>query len=334
MSAKWIFTFSISFIFTLQVCFISPIFEWRNWSSEKLSPSPRVIGPGSRRIRPSPPPSWWMDRSGRTGHSCWASWKLWFLNTHQAWQDEDLSLDQGHLSRNAVSSLTPKYAGPAWSECGVSANAQKCEKRASLPSDGEILEIPLVKLIAFSGKVSVPVSIWHLGTLWDIKFKLFFSSLAFNKHFLSFCRVCSAPSPEELRKGRALVHLRCSRLLDTDVQTTTPAAASERWRRGAANTLPTESRDWGAAQPESLGCMGALVKGKLALGSCFRFLADGLMKCNRRQATNVSQGHTSLRVIRNKTTGSPSTVLTQCGDSCTEQRWLFYMFSHWKALLL
>ena len=47
----------------------------------------------------------------------------------------------------------------------MSTNAQKCKERASLPSDQEILEIPLVKLIAFSGKVSVPVSIRHLGTL-------------------------------------------------------------------------------------------------------------------------------------------------------------------------
>lgn len=104
-------------------------------------------------------------------------------------------------------------------------------------------------------------------------------------------------------------------------------------RKGHANTAKgTESEGWRAAQPESLGCMGGSDKGKLALGSCF--LADGRMKCYKRQEVNVSQWHTSLCVIRNEIVGNPRTVLTQCGDSCAEQRWLFYVFSHWEALLL
>lgn len=62
--------------------------------------------------------------------------------------------------------VTPSQVpGPAWSACGVSTDAQTLEGHTSLPTDLEILEIPLIQLIAFGGKVSVPISIQHPGTL-------------------------------------------------------------------------------------------------------------------------------------------------------------------------
>ena len=113
----------------------------------------------------------------------------------------------------------------------------------------------------------------------------------------------------------------------------TQVAGSERWKKGACQHSKGHW-EWGleGSPTRELGCMGAPDKGKLAPGSCF--LADGWMKCYKRQEVNVSQWHTSLCVIRNEIVGNPRTVLTQCGDNCAEQRWLFYVFSHWEALLL
>lgn len=102
-------------------------------------------------------------------------------------------------------------------------------------------------------------------------------------------------------------------------------------RKGHANTARAPESEGLEGSPAREPGMHGAPQGKLALGSCF--LADGRMKCYKRQR-KASQWHTSLCVIRNEIVGNPRTVLTQCGDSCAEQRWLFYVFSHWEALLL
>lgn len=114
--------------------------------------------------------------------------------------------------------------------------------------------------------------------------------------------------------------LRCSLLLEIGAQTTTTMAASERWRRGAWQS--SKEGVWGPAQ---LGWWKLPVQG-------WAGLAHLLQVCGR---WSPCQHVTWVFDIWSgaKSWAAQVAVLTQCGDSCKEQRWLFYVFSHWRALL-
>lgn len=147
--------------------------------------------------------------------------------------------------------------------------------------------------------------------------------------------MCSAPFPKELTsqmQSPGMPHM--FSLVGYGLANQLEWQVLRGGRKGHANTAKHSHREWGLEQPSQRAwdAWGAPDKGKLAPGSYF--LAEGWMKCYKRQKVNVSQWHTSLCVIRNEIMGNPRTVLTQCGDSCAEQRWLFYVFSHWEALLL